>query len=105
LRDGGFNVAIIEPSLKCSRAAQGCRGVRAANSNECMIHASDDERRLVLESFQSTGELDLRGIEISDVLFNDIRRYGPDPHETPWRLQCESAKFSATTDFDNMHFR
>ena len=54
----------------------GCIGVRLPASPKCLAHASDEQRNATLKRFGETGEIDARGVSITQGLLEQILAAG-----------------------------
>src|SRR5690242_19331563 len=73
-----------------------CGGIPIAGGESCLAHAKPTERTAALKQFSETGELDIRGVAISDALLKEILNAAPHDAES-------HPKFSAT-QFDGARF-
>jgi hypothetical protein len=49
-----------------------CIGIRLAESDSCLAHASDQHRKFVLQRLHETGEIDARGVPFTTALLEQI---------------------------------
>jgi Pentapeptide repeats (9 copies) len=84
-----------------------CGGIRLASRDSCLAHAEPADRAAALERFAGNGDLDLRGVSISDALLGEILRAAP--RDTSGRLVFGAARFGqaafeGATDFSEATF-
>jgi len=73
----------------------GCSGARTGDETRCLAHAGAKERATTLERFSKGGGLDVRGVTISDALFEEILDAAP--HDGDGHRIFSAAKFCAAT--------
>jgi len=86
----------------------GCSGVRTGGETRCLAHVGADERSATLKRFSESGELDVRGVTISDTLFGEIVDAAPhdaDGHRTFSAAMFDEATFEADARFDKATFK
>ena len=59
------------------RTCDQCGGACIANATSCLAHAEPEERAAALKQFSKSGELDARGLTISDALLQEILEAAP----------------------------
>jgi hypothetical protein len=84
-----------------------CGGVRIAGGDSCLAHAKPTERAAALKQFSETGDLDIRGVAISDALLKEI--FNAAPHNADGRpafsaIQCDKATFEGDAEFGQATF-
>ena len=86
----------------------GCSGARTGYETRCLAHAGADERAATLKRFSEGGELDVRGVTISDALFGEISDAAPhdaDGHRTFSAARFDGATFKGDARFDGATFK
>lgn len=76
-------------------SSNGCTGVRGTAA-ACLAHQTEHERKSVLQQFHKTGELDARGVQISDALFDEIVDAAPRDRRRrsqPCEVRFDGAQF------------
>jgi hypothetical protein len=73
----------------------GCSGVRTGDETRCLAHVGADERGATLKRFSRSGELDVRGVTISDALLGEI--FDAMPHDADGHLAFSVARFRKAT--------
>ena len=73
----------------------GCSGACTSDATSCLAHVRADERGATLKRFSESGELDVRGVTISDALFGEILNAAP--HDTDGHLAFSAARFAGAT--------
>ena len=90
-----------------SRCGQ-CRGVRIVGGHSCLAHANHRQRAAALKQFYETGDLDVRGVTVSDTLFKEILAAAPhntDGHPTFSAARFDQAIFEGRASFDEAYFK
>src|SRR5690242_16156495 len=85
-----------------------CGGIRIAGGDRCLAHVGADERDATLKRFSESGELDVRGVAISEALFREIADAAPhdaDGHQTFSWAQFDGATFEGDALFDGATFK
>ena len=85
-----------------------CRGIRIPGGDRCLAHAGADERGAALKRFSESGELDVRGVTISEALFREIADAAPrdaDGHQTFSWARFDRATFEGVAKFDGAIFQ
>jgi hypothetical protein len=76
-----------------------CIGVRLAATPKCLVHAGDEQRNAALKQLGETGEIDARGVPITQPLLEQILAAAPhdaDNHPTFTAPRFDRATFKAT---------
>jgi uncharacterized protein YjbI with pentapeptide repeats len=73
----------------------GCIGVRLAATPRCLAHARDEQRNLALKQLGETGEIDARGVPITQALLEQILSAAPRDAED--RPTFTAARFERVT--------
>lgn len=85
----------------------GCIGVRLPASTECLVHTSDQLRNATLKQLSETGEIDARGVPITQALLEHILAAAPhdaDNHPTFTATRFDRATFQGTARFSGAAF-
>jgi hypothetical protein len=72
-----------------------CGGVRITGGDSCLAHAKPVERGVALKQFSASGDLDVRGVTISDALLKEI--FDAAPHDAEGRRTFSAARFDKAT--------
>src|SRR6266540_3936180 len=72
-----------------------CIGVRLAATAKCLAHARDEQRNATLKQLGETGEINARGVPITQGLFEQILAAAP--HDAEDRPTFMSAGFNRAT--------
>jgi uncharacterized protein YjbI with pentapeptide repeats len=72
-----------------------CGGIRITGGDGCLTHAKPEERAAVLKQFSKSGDLDVRGMTISDALLKEI--FDAAPHNTQGHLRFSAIHFGGAT--------
>ena len=72
-----------------------CSGARIGDETRCLAHVGAEERGATLKRFSEGGELDVRGVTISDALFGEI--YDAAPHDADGHRTFSAAWFDGAT--------
>jgi uncharacterized protein YjbI with pentapeptide repeats len=72
-----------------------CGGIRIAGGDSCLAHANPGERAAAFKQFSESGELDVRGVTISDALLREI--LDAVPHDAGGRRTFSVARFDRAT--------
>jgi uncharacterized protein YjbI with pentapeptide repeats len=86
----------------------GCIGVRLAATTKCLAHAPDEQRNAALKQLGETGEIDARGVSITEELFQQILAaalHDPDKRPTFRAARFDEATFQGTAEFDGVAFQ
>jgi uncharacterized protein YjbI with pentapeptide repeats len=73
----------------------GCIGVRLAATPKCLAHAHDEQRNATLKQFAETGDIDARGMPITQALLEQI--VAAAPHDAEDRPTFGVARFERAT--------
>jgi len=79
-----------------------CGGIRIAGGESCLAHAKPAERVVALKQFSKTGELDVRGVTISNALLTEI--FDAAPHDADGRQTFSAARFGGANFEDDAEF-
>ena len=79
--------------LTCDQ--DGCSGARTGDETRCLAHVGAEERGATLKRFSEGGELDVRGVTISDALFREI--FDAAPRDADERRTFSAAWFDGAT--------
>jgi uncharacterized protein YjbI with pentapeptide repeats len=84
-----------------------CGGACIADAASCLAHAGTAERAAALKQFSESGDLDLRGVMISDALLKEI--FDTAPHNADGRpvfsaFQLAEATFKGEAEFEKAIF-
>jgi uncharacterized protein YjbI with pentapeptide repeats len=85
-----------------------CGGIRIARGDRCLAHVGADERGATLKRFAESGELDVRGVTISEALFREIADAAPhdaDGRQTFSWARFDGATFEGEARFDGATFK
>jgi hypothetical protein len=85
----------------------GCIGVRLAATPKCLAHAGDEQRDTTLKQLGETGEIDARGVPITQALLEQILAAAPrdaDDHPTFIAARFERAIFQGEARFGRATF-
>jgi hypothetical protein len=85
----------------------GCIGVRLAATTKCLAHAPDEQRNAALKQLGETGEIDARGVSITEELVEQILAaalHDPDNRPTFRAARFDEATFQGTAEFDGATF-
>jgi uncharacterized protein YjbI with pentapeptide repeats len=85
----------------------GCIGVRLPASPECLAHTSDQLRNATLKQLSETGEIDARGVPITQALLEHILAAAPhdaDNHPTFTATRFDRATFQSYARFERASF-
>jgi uncharacterized protein YjbI with pentapeptide repeats len=85
----------------------GCSGACIDGKTRCLAHVGPKERGTALERFSESGELDVRGVTISDALCGEIFDAAPhdaDGHRAFSAAWFGGATFESTVRFDGATF-
>ena len=86
----------------------GCIGIRLASTSKCLAHASDEERSATLKQLGEHGEIDARGVPITQALLEQILAAAPhdaDNHPVLTAPRFERATFQGDAIFDWVTFQ
>jgi uncharacterized protein YjbI with pentapeptide repeats len=86
----------------------GCVGVRLATTSKCLAHARDEQRHPTLKQFGETGEIDARGVPITQTLLEQVLAAAPhdsDNHPTFKAARFDRATFQHDAWFDGATFQ
>jgi hypothetical protein len=95
-----------QTEVECEQ--DGCTGVRLDAARACLAHASEEEVTAALKLIGETGEIDARGVPITDVLLQRILAAAPrGENEEPLLKACmfDRATFSGSALFERVTFR
>jgi hypothetical protein len=85
----------------------GCIGIQLARGGKCLAHATTRRRNAALKRLGETGEIDARGVPITDVLLRQILATAP--HDAEDHPTFREARFDWATfqdaRFDNATFQ
>jgi uncharacterized protein YjbI with pentapeptide repeats len=84
-------------------AEPGCIGIRLARGGKCLAHASARRRNAALKRLRDTGDLDARGVPITEALLEQILAAAP--RDTAAHPTFATTRFSRATFQDNAWFR
>ena len=84
-----------------------CEGACIAGDRSCLAHAGPRERAAALKQFSESGDLDVRGVTISDALLQEI--FGAASQDADGRpkfsaIQFGGATFEGAAEFDGATF-
>ncbi len=85
-----------------------CGGIRIANGDSCLVHAKPEERAAVLKQFSESGDLDVRGVTISEAVLTEIFDAAPrnaTGHTTFSRIQFGGATFKGMVGLGGATFK
>jgi uncharacterized protein YjbI with pentapeptide repeats len=85
----------------------GCIGVRLAATTECLAHARDEQRNATLKKLGQSGEIDARGVPISQALLEQILAAAPhdgDNHAVFMAPKFARATFQGVAGFERVTF-
>ena len=71
-----------------------CGGIRIAGGDRCLAHVGADERGATLKRFSESGDLDVRGVTISEALFREIAAAAPHDADGHRTFSCGSVRRS-----------
>jgi uncharacterized protein YjbI with pentapeptide repeats len=80
----------------------GCIGVRLAATPKCLAHAGDEQRNATLKQLGETGEIDARGVPITQALLEQILAAAPldaEYHPTFKAARFDRATFQSDAGF------
>jgi uncharacterized protein YjbI with pentapeptide repeats len=80
-----------------------CAGACIGGETSCLAHVGADERGATLEQFSKSGELDARGVTISDELLQEI--FDAAPHNADGRPTFSAVQFERATFEGGAWFR
>jgi hypothetical protein len=80
----------------------GCIGIRLPRGDKCLAHATARRRTLALRRLHQTGEIDARGIPITEALLEQILAAAP--HDTTNHSTFATARFNQATFQGNARF-
>jgi uncharacterized protein YjbI with pentapeptide repeats len=86
----------------------GCIGIRLPHGGKCLAHASDEQQNATLKQVGENGEIDARGVPITQALLQQILAAAPrgaDNHPTLTAPQFELATFEGDAIFMNVTFQ
>jgi uncharacterized protein YjbI with pentapeptide repeats len=86
----------------------GCIGVSLGATPKCLGHASDEQRHATLKQLGETGEIDARGVPITQALLEQILAAAPrdvEHHPTFTAAHFEWATFQGPAEFELVTFR
>ena len=99
----------IEPSADWPTCDHdGCTGIRLDAGRRCLAHAEDEERVAALQQLSQTGEIDARGVTISDALLRkifDAAPHDPDGHRTFSAARFDGATFDVAAQLGGATFK
>jgi uncharacterized protein YjbI with pentapeptide repeats len=81
---------------------RGCIGIRLPRGGKCLAHATARRRTVVLRQLHQTGEIDARGVPITEALLEQILAAAP--HDTGNHSTFVRAWFSGATIQDGAGF-
>ena len=90
------------------RPCEQCGGACIAVTTSCLAHAGTAERTNALKQFSDSGDLDIRGVTISDALLMEIFDAAPhnaDGHQAFSTIQFGGAIFEGCANFDGAIFK
>jgi hypothetical protein len=73
----------------------GCIGVRLAATPKCLTHAPDEQRKETMKKLTETGEIDVRGVPITEALLEQILAAAP--HDSGGPSKFAAARFDLAT--------
>jgi uncharacterized protein YjbI with pentapeptide repeats len=85
----------------------GCQGVCVADATGCLAHVGAKERDATLAQFAKSGELDARGVTISEALRQEIVNAAPSAGNSKLfpAVNFDKAIFESTAWFDTATFK
>ncbi len=86
----------------------GCIGLHLAATPKCLAHAGDEQRNAALKRLGETGEIDARGVRITQALLKQILAAAPneaEAHPTFMAADFERATFQGGAWFDGATFQ
>lgn len=89
------------------RHCSQCGGIRIPGGDSCLAHANPVTRAALIKQFSESGDLDVRGVTISDALLEEIFAAAPhnaDGHPTFSAIQFGGATFEADAWFTGATF-
>jgi Pentapeptide repeats (9 copies) len=85
----------------------GCTGIKLDHGEQCLAHASDQDRYTALKEVSETGKIDARGVQISQQLLDEILDAAPrgENGRALFRSsQFDHAIFDGDIAFDGVNF-
>jgi uncharacterized protein YjbI with pentapeptide repeats len=90
--------------LSCKQ--EGCNGIRLPAVPMCLAHCSEEERTAALKQISDTGVIDVRGVTVTDALFQQILAAAP--HDADGKVLIKGwfdrATFEGGARFDRATF-
>jgi uncharacterized protein YjbI with pentapeptide repeats len=97
------------PDIGWSACAEdGCIGARLARGGRCLAHAATRRRNAALKQFAKTGEIDARGVPITDALLRQVLAAAPhdaEDHPAFIAARFDRATFQGDADFATATFQ